>query len=287
MMAAISPKEAARVALHLAIRLRRSHGIPMDSAVSAIDLAERTGVEVWFQDVPSLEGMYSDTDPPRILLPADRPMGRQQFACAHELGHHLAGHSTRADEYLVDGRRQNDVEERLADLFGGYLLMPKAAVEQAFRVRQWDPARVTAAQAYCVACALGVSYEALVTQMQATLQLISFKKAAELHKRSLPQIRRDLLDESFAHRLVPVDVHWTGLAVDLWLGDHVLLPADAQVEGSQLRIYRQCPGGCLAEAVGPGMTRAGAGSWTVFLRVCRARYAGRASYRFLEDPDAD
>lgn len=286
-MAVTSFKETARMALHLAIRLRRSHGIPMDKAVSAIDLADKMGVEVWFQDVPSLEGMYSDTDPPRIFLPADRPMGRQQYACAHELGHHTAGHGTRADEYLVNSGRQNDTEERLADLFAGYLLMPKATVEQAFKVRQWEPARATPAQVYHVACALGVSYEALVTQMQATLQLIGSKKAEELHRRGLPQIRRDLLGEPFRHRLVPVDVHWSGFAVDLWVGDYVLLPTGAQVEGNQVQIHWQRPGGCLAEAVRPGMTRVGTDSWTAFIRVCRAKFAGRAKHRFMEDPDVD
>ena len=145
-------RDIGRMALKQAIMVRRELGVSMDSPIDAVDVAERLGVEVFFQDIPSMEGMYVKSDPSHILLPSDRPMGRQMFACGHELGHHRFGHGTCADDHSDDTPAsprsgQRDPEESLADLFACHLLMPRAAIERAFYTRNWNPEGMSSSQA--------------------------------------------------------------------------------------------------------------------------------------------
>ena len=135
--------EAARAAL----RVRRRYGRSFGQAVDAVDLAETAGLEVLFIPIGSMEGMYYAADPPTILLPSDRPTGRQAFSCAHELGHHVLGHGSRLDTLMLedsDDRIQD--EEWLANMFAAFLLMPITAVARGFRERGWEPGTATPIQ---------------------------------------------------------------------------------------------------------------------------------------------
>jgi len=81
----------------VALRVRQDVGIPPTDAVCAFDLAERLGLEVWFQDVPSMEAVYVRQPAPTIVVTSLRPAGRRAFNCAHELGHHVFGHEAQLD----------------------------------------------------------------------------------------------------------------------------------------------------------------------------------------------
>ena len=67
--------EAARAALET----RQKHGKQPWEALDVIDLAEAASLEVLFVPLGSLEGMYYSGETPTILLPSDRPPGRQAF----------------------------------------------------------------------------------------------------------------------------------------------------------------------------------------------------------------
>ncbi len=51
-------KTIAMQAVAKALRMRRSAGYGLDSAVCVYDLAQRLDIEVRFLDIPSMEGMY-------------------------------------------------------------------------------------------------------------------------------------------------------------------------------------------------------------------------------------
>lgn len=277
-----------REAAKAAMRVRRACGVASDRPVCGVDLALEQGVIVRFHDVPSMEGMFLDKQPAEIWLPADRPVGRQQFGCAHELGHRTFGHGTQLDEYLEPGgQRGRTREEHLADAFAVHLLMPQRAVDLAFRRRGWSPATATAVELYRISCALGVSYAALVGRLSNSLGYVGPERAERLRRTGLGKIREDLLGRALGTRVLPVDEHWGSVAADLWAGDHLLLPQGSELESDVLRHVASLDAGELVIAVRRGTTRVGGSGWAAFVRVCPPRYVGLARFRHLEDDDDD
>jgi len=286
-----SRADIARQALTAALRLRQQGGIAVGSPLCPFDLAEQLGIEVRFTDIASLEGMYVEAERPLILVAADRPAGRQAYSCAHELGHRCFRHGTRVDQLLLDGRPSGrfNPEEFAADAFGGFLLMPKSAVTRGFVIRGWRPERCTAEQAYVVSGWLGVSYEALVTHLAWSLRLMERHHADRLLQARLADIRQMLVGQVVSGHLVVTDRQWTGRAIDVCVGDHVLAPGGCLVPDGLLEQAEAQVGGRLLRAVRPGVGRllSPDGEWSSFVRVAKKGYVGRAIYRHLEDPDCD
>lgn len=73
-----------------------------------------------------------------IAVNADHVETRQRFTIAHELGHHLLGHTERFHLDLSDGSpaEYNYRLERAANEFAADLLMPRRLVTQAFSLDQ-------------------------------------------------------------------------------------------------------------------------------------------------------
>lgn len=180
--------ELAREALRMALRLRRSAGSDASSPICVFDSAARRGTKVKFAAIGSMEGMYVQAAKPVIIVPSQRPPGRQAFACAHEMGHHQFGHGSHIDEWLSDGapHRGSDAKERIADLFAAQLLMPKAAVLRAFRRRGCDVVTPRPEQVFTVAGQLGVGYLTLIKQLRDTHQL-NFKPARRTTAKTITQ----------------------------------------------------------------------------------------------------
>ncbi len=280
-------QQRARAAVAAALHFRAISGSAPWQAVCPIELAHSAGIEVRFVDIPSLEGMYWKRSNPVILLGAERPPGRQAFTCAHELGHHHFQHGTKIDEVLDGGERldMRDQDEYVAEVFAGFLLMSKSAVDRAFAVRGIAPHNATTEQVFTVANSLGVGYRALIRHLQLSLQSISSSRAKELLRETPKAIRTAILAASADSDLVVVDEHWDpNRAIDLQVGDFAVLSAGATVEGAVAAAnpedYR-----VVIRAVRPGIARAAHGNWAAFLRVSRRRFVGRAAFRHLEDPD--
>ena len=276
-----------RQALKKSLQVRRQENIPNDVPLSPVDLAEKRGVNVWYKDLPSLEGMYIHiNDTSHILLPSDRPMGRQLFGCAHELGHHEFQHGTKVDEYFDQGSSYGQKEENeiLVDMFAGFLLMPRDLIRKSFSIRGWTPSRLTPIQAYTISCSLGVSYTGLLTHLTRGLDLIPRSLADKLSKISLPKIRNEILEQDCKERLVVVDEHWQGnFPVDVWVGEKILLPSNTLVEKDSLKICHSTSHFTLVEANQVGLTRICRDDWYCMVRVSRPRYAGRGQFRHLEE----
>jgi Zn-dependent peptidase ImmA (M78 family) len=278
----------ARTALRGAITVRRRAGTAKSAPVCVFDLAERLGVEVMFTGGSSFEGLFA-RDSTTILISSMRPVGRQAFTCAHELAHWFFDHGTRVDE-LDAGTADSSPEERLAHFFASYLLMPPWAVEAAFQVRGWSPDRPTPIQVYTVATQLGVGYETLVRHLRLSLGFITEATAKGLLRSSPRQVREELAGStpSGAH-LAVVDRAWTGVPVDLRVGDLVLMPADWKLDGNTLEPGLATPHGRLLAAISPGIGRIVCPSPGIahFVRVSRSAYQGRSKFRHLEESDDD
>lgn len=286
-------KQLAMKALEAALKVRRDMRIGLWVPVCVYDLADEMGVDVRFLPYSSMEGMYCKSNIPVILVSALRPAGRQAYTCAHELGHHVFGHgSIFVDEFLDVSGAQNrrDPQEILADLFAGFLLMPKSAVERAFTVRGWDLRSCTPLQVYTIAGWLGVGYTTLLYHMANTLHLISAYQAREMEKIPPSTIRARYLKRETKENLIIVDAHWSERPIDVQVGDLIQLPADVRQEGDFVRFQEDNQHGRLFCATRQGLLGRFSHpttGWAASIRVSRKDFSGRALYRHLEDPDDD
>lgn len=279
-------KQMAREALGAALQLRTSNGKNLVDPICIYDFAESLKIEVRFADIPSLEGMYSSTPRPTIILGSERPAGRRAYTCGHELGHHRFGHGTRVDEFRPDdaGPAPFEPEEFLAQSFAGFLLMPKLAICNAFACRGWKPAGATPEQIYRISNLFGVTYSGLIHHMARALQILAEPEADRLLAVKLPGIRSQFITDS-KRQLVLVDEFWKGRPIDVEVGDIVHAPSGIACEGGCLTHIGQTAEGELFEASRPGygrFTNSRTG-WASFVRVSRHFYVGRSIYRHLEE----
>ena len=281
----------AKTALLAALSLRRKLGIELHSPVCPYDLAESLGVEVRFLNTPSMEGLYVK-EFPAILLSSERPPGRMSFTCAHELGHHIFGHGNRIDElqkavnknpYQQFGRSP---EEYLADLFAGFLLMPKVAVEYAISNRGYHMASLTPEQIYFVAANLGVGYSSLIYHASSVLNLITPSQKDELKKTKPKQIRSNFLGHTISQDVWNIDSYWCGKPVDTQVGDIILVSNDFSVFETHLTKCGDRGKDIMYRASSPGTTLIRRGDLApVTVRVSKRNYSGRARYRYLDVED--
>jgi hypothetical protein len=224
-----------------------------------------------------------------MIISTDRPPGRQTFTAAHELGHHIFGHGTRSDEYFETPRsdRAFEPEECLADSFAAHLLMPPAAIREAFAIRRTTPKSASPEHIYSISTWLGVGYDTLIWHMEVALQMISPDDAYRLRMSTPKALRISIVGDNKAPHLVIADQHWMDRTIDLRIGDGVLLPEDCIEEGSRLRLINRVANRQYAVAVTRGIGRVESRSmkWSSFVRVMPAQYEGLGYFRFDEDPD--
>lgn len=264
-----------------AAQLRASLGFGPADAVCPIDIAIQLELDVWFRAEPSLEGLYVPGTPSKVIINSLRPAGRRRYTAGHEVGHHVHGHGASLDAQIHD---EATVDEFVANRFARALLMPKLVVANAYARRGWSPGTTSAVQAFVVAQDLGVGFTTLLEHMAKTLHLIDGATAKELGRRPLPKVRAELVGREVERDAVLVDEHWGARPLDIEVGDVVVAPADARLEGA-----------CLAsDGVSMRATRAGIGvlsvpgrSEGISVRVTKREFVGRAIYRHLEDPDDD
>lgn len=271
-------------AVQKAESIRLKEGLSMTSPIGIIDLASKF-CTVRFKDISSLEGMYL-ADPPTIVIGSERPPGRQSFTCAHELGHHLFGHSERYDE--VGGVQANESDELLADMFAAFLLMPKSGIMRVVKNKGWEFDRLTTLQAYYLANYFGVGYSTVLSHMRYTLGILPHGLFQELNKVKPKQIKSQfgVLPSS---SLVLSDQLWTDRAIDLSVGDSVLFPKEINVFDEQQNITRVETIGERVKfiATKPGYSQAvdPLSGWAIHLRISRKNYVGLPKYRFFADEE--
>lgn len=279
-----------RIAMRSALQLRRVLSIPREAPANVYDIASALGVEVWFVNRPSLEGMFYRGPHPKILLPSwrHRPKGRIAFSCAHELGHFQLGHGTQVDEYIEDLQESGPKsdEEFAADTFAANVLMPRQAVVQRFASRGWDLFNADPIQLFAVAGELDVGYSTLLKHLRYGLKLVNNGWLAPRLKITPKAIRQEVTGEAGPSRIVIVDDHWSSVPIDLEVGDEVAIPLNLEVEGDDL-IHDVGSHGGYSRWIG---TRAGEAGVRVNnrrhrVRIARVGYCGMLKYRFLDDPD--
>lgn len=280
-------------AMQAAAATRAKAKLDQASPICVYGLCETLGIPVRFNNI-NMEGMYQRGLPPRIHLSARRPLPRRAYNCAHELGHHILGHGSSIDELREDAKAHpwENPKEFLADTFAGFILMPIIGLRRAFSVRHLTPEMATPAEIFTIACEFGVGYATLLTHLSAGVNMLSRGRAAALQRVTPKALRMDILGALTPEPLIVADRHRAAPTLDAEVKMLLLLPPGTEVEGGGLALERDLAFGRLLRAVKPGIFRASAGDWAVFVRVAPVQknepygYVGLAQYRHLEeDPD--
>jgi len=103
-------------------------------------VAARLGIDVYYQEfVPEIDGLYLRIPNSRPVIAVNnsyvKPIGRQRFTAAHEIGHHLlSGRIPRANRlFFFDTiSTRKSMVERACDRFAAMLLMPEELVRKWF-----------------------------------------------------------------------------------------------------------------------------------------------------------
>lgn len=142
----------------------------------------------------------------------------------------------------------------------------------------------TAEQAYMVAGYFGVGYTTLIHHLRGALKVLPDTRAQALLKVSPRKAQSFLLGWQTSQSVVVVDSHWTGRAVDVEVGDLILVQGKAQSDGDCLEPSSDVEHGRLFWAARSGIGRLEVGTtWSAFVRVSRRDYVGRALYRHWEE----
>lgn len=256
-------------------------GVGASTPICPFNLAEAMGLDIRFVKIASFEGMYL-ADSGVVLISAERPEGRKNFTCAHELGHHILGHGTVIDEIIESG---SDKEIELeADFFASMILMPASAVLRAIKDIAIDIDNVLPEQIYILSKYMGVSFRAMITQLHFNLRLISWSKYSQLKKESLPQIKNNLLHGRTKAEVIVVGDWWTERAVDAVEGDFVVCDKGTEVEGLALNLLSNNDQKNIYQAIMPGIAKiTNREDWSVFVRVSKPNYVGMYQFRHEEE----
>jgi hypothetical protein len=106
-------------------------------------------------------------------------------------------------------------------------------------------------------------------------------------RKSPKSIRKNILGQTLSVDLIVADVSWGPFRpIDAVVGDYILLPHQAVVEGNVAVEVDVVPTGNLYRAISPGVGRAELESgWSAFVRIERACYRGMGKFRNLEECD--
>ena len=265
-----------------ALELRVKSGIGFDEPCDIYELIAHGGIDLQFVDVPSLEGMYLDEpETHRICVCAHRPVGRQRYTAAHELGHHYLGHGTQIDTTVDDVSQlaSSTSAETAADAFARYLLMPARAVQTAFRRRGFEVNSLEPIAVYRAACWLGVGYQTLLNQMAYSLNILSTSQHKRLSKVSPKAIKAQLAGTSSACDVWPLDQLWANRTLHAQIGDLIIgiSPPIANPVVTQMReeLYT-------AKSVGNAVLPL-AVHGTIRVCISRGAYVGFYDYRYLPE----
>jgi Zn-dependent peptidase ImmA (M78 family)/predicted secreted protein len=255
--------QAAAEGSYAAALLHGELRLAADEPVDVFRVAQDRGL--WLRPGPLGKGQYGfylrEGVTAGIFINSNHPEPTQRFTCAHELGHHVLGHSSHFDGADAFGPGVKD-NEAAAQAFASNFMMPYIALNRTMRrvgvATRGAP--ITSADAYAAALALDVSYSALVWHLRAS-QWLTLDQARELtHRRVLANTKAALAPPPLIAPSTPtVDVRTARVqddkAIRCRAGDDLLLDidenpstgyrwdVDARSDGVEIRglAYRSAP----------------------------------------------
>ncbi|MXY33960.1 MAG: ImmA/IrrE family metallo-endopeptidase, partial [Boseongicola sp. SB0664_bin_43] len=191
-------------AMRLLQDLGYDRGAKRVQRVDVFDSIDRQGAALMFQPFDKLLGAFlKQNGAAGIILNTERPLGMQRFTAAHELGHLTLGHDPHADDErilrrgpIADDRtyRQVAPEEREADAFASWFLLPSHLITAQMEVQGWDVHRFSSpATIYQASLRFGTSYAGAIYGLERE-KVITRGMRHELLKAKPKDLKLELLD---------------------------------------------------------------------------------------------
>ena len=205
-----------------ALHAHRTYRVDRQRRVEVFDVLTAAGSDVFFRPLKKVCGAYlpGDGPVPAVLINSNMPLSRQRYTAAHEFGHLFLGHSVVSLDKVVgmaDGegnavsseeRKNWTDEDRIAETFAAFFLMPRALVEAS--LRELRASTLTPEIVYLLSLKLGTSYLATVNHMQ-TLGKLNYARAAEFRKIEPKTIKGGISGHlARRHDVWILDEHWNG-----------------------------------------------------------------------------
>jgi len=203
--------DAHRTAMIAAADVQEELALNTFERIDVFDALSAAGLKLIFRKLERCAALYLPASPlggrAGVILHAGHPLALQRYSAGHEFGHHVLGHGVQADRYTepCQYRDEPSDQEKLAEAFAAWFLMPPEAVEQTVsRLGITRPAHPR--DAYALALRLGTSYKATCVHL-ASLKLLSPTVASSWSELELKTIKRELSED-------PPPGGWRG---DVWL----------------------------------------------------------------------
>jgi Zn-dependent peptidase ImmA (M78 family) len=176
----------------VAKRARAELGLDPDSPVDVFAAIRRAGLWLLFNETEHLLGAMSREGVGGIMINPARPLGMQRYTAAHELGHWYL----HPDDVVWDSEDENNPRDPIKELgaqeFAASFLMPRRLVNHTLRRLGVElGGHIDDVTAYRLGLNLGVSYEAILRQLQ-SINAITFAERAELARSTPASIKASL-----------------------------------------------------------------------------------------------
>lgn len=219
-MAARNDRQAILHGYKGAIRLQRRLGLDVQARrsqrVDVFDSITQMGAVLMFQPLEPLLGAFvREGEAAGIILSTRRPLGMQRFTAAHELGHLVLGHDPHADDAGILRRGpfpnpksfpQVPSEEREADAFASYFLLPSYLIKEQMVIQNWGPSDFEQPEiVYQASLRFGCSYRAAIFALQRD-KVINGRTSRRLRETQPHELKRLLLGEHKEANLQGIDV---------------------------------------------------------------------------------
>ncbi|MBS1492227.1 MAG: ImmA/IrrE family metallo-endopeptidase [Bacteroidetes bacterium] len=271
-----------------AYKIRHSLNIKQSVPINIYDVVNKYDdkINIIFVEANSFEGLYCKNPGPNIILNINRPTGRKNFNCAHEFAHHFYGHQTTLD--LIINNYASVKEERITNLFAGFLLLPKMLIDRAINLREWKPKDLTPIQIYILSRYFGVGYSTLVKHLSYTLKIITNIHCESLLKSRPIKLREELFEAPCNTNLYIIDSFWENELIDIEINDYLSTEKEILVEGTSILKIKENNNSnfYIANQLGISKLINPVTKWSSFVRVSRNKYIGDYQYKFLEDSNA-
>lgn len=141
--------------------------------IDVFDSIDRAGAALMFKPMEKLLGAFmKQNGMAGIILNTERPLGMQRFTAAHELGHLILKHDPHADDDGILRRgpiaevrsfKLVPPEEREADAFASYFLLPPHLIAAQMEIQGWGPAHFCSPEVvYQASLRFGTSFSGAV-----------------------------------------------------------------------------------------------------------------------------
>lgn len=191
--------EAHRVAMIAAAEAQEDLALNTFQRIEVFDAMSAANLKVIFRKLEGCAALYLPASlggRPGAILNASHPLALQRYSGAHEFGHHVFDHGGRVDRDTEPRRARGElsVEEKLAEAFAAWFLMPPEAVEPALdRLGRKQPQ--SPLDAYALALRLGTSFRAMCVHL-ASLKLLGSAAATSWSETPLKSIKQQLTANS-------------------------------------------------------------------------------------------